>query len=116
MSLVIDAVEQEKVATATKAALDDIYEFVSTAPFQALLEEMWALPLADRPSFVSSVVLSEEQRQLRGVHVPDRLIVQRSAFSDGRPTLFCVTKALPPDLHWKKVTITYDNPLEDEPG
>jgi hypothetical protein len=47
--------------------------------------------------------------------VPHDIIFQRSAFSDNRPSLFCMTKYLPDGIGWKKVTITFDNP-DGEPA
>lgn len=100
----------DTTAIAVKAALADVERFVESPPFRVILDELWSIPPHRRPAFVASVILDQEERALRGVRVPDDLIVQRSTFSDGRPTLFCVTKLLPAHLQWKKVTVTYDNP------
>jgi hypothetical protein len=79
-------------------------------PFRALLDEMWNLPKEHRAEWVRQVILSDEALAARGIVVPAGMTLQRSAFADNRPTLFCVTKHLPPGLHWHKVTITFDNP------
>jgi hypothetical protein len=49
----------------------------------------------------------------RGVERPPDLLIQRSAFGDRRPTLFCVKKWLPPDMFWENVNITFDNEFDD---
>jgi len=93
------------------AALQSIRGFVETEPFQRLLDELWALPPDERPEFVSSTILNTEQRRLRGIVVPDGMVIQRSWFADGRPPLFCITRQLRAGLLWKKVTFTFDNPM-----
>ncbi len=55
-----------------------------------------------------NVVINKDELVARGISVPEGMTVQRSAFADGRPTLFCVTKYLPDRM--RKVTITFDNP------
>lgn len=100
----------EAVASAVAAALQEVQRFVANPPFQGLLEEMAAVPEAERAEWVRLVILDDAQLAKRGVIVPQGMVLQRSSFSDDRPTLFCVTKHLPPGLHWRKVTITFDNP------
>ena len=79
-------------------------DFVSTPPFEALIDEMMALPQeSDKHRFVREVVLSPTARAKRGLDVPDDIVIQRSAFSSGRPTYFCVAKYVRTDL---KVTVT----------
>jgi len=31
------------------------------------------------------------QQEIRGIKPPDGMVIQRSEFADGRPTLFCVS-------------------------
>ena len=42
-----------------------------------------------------------------GITPPEGILIQRSSFGDGRPTVFAVVKYLPND--YRKVTITYDH-------
>jgi hypothetical protein len=100
----------ETLAEEIQNALAEISEFVRTPPFRELLQELWALPLEQRKIFVREVFVNRAELRRRGVRVPPGIVVQRSAFRDGRPTLFCVTKHLPAGLLWEKVTITFDNP------
>jgi hypothetical protein len=92
-----------------REALQDVEAVVVMPAFRALLAEMNRLPPKDRSAFVDSVVLNHKERAKRGVMVPDDMIIQRTIFADGRPTLFCVTKHLPIGNPWKKVTVTFDN-------
>lgn len=92
-----------------REGLEEIARFVATPSFRALLDEMYALPKDERPTFVSDVVLDFQQRARRRITVPDDMVIQRSKFADGRPTLFCVTKVLPLAYPWHKVTMTFDS-------
>jgi hypothetical protein len=88
----------------------EIGEYVATAPFRALLSELYALPLDRRGAFVEEVVLNSGARNERGLmDAPPGLVIQRSEFADSRPTLFCVSKVVPLAYPWHKVTITFDN-------
>lgn len=89
--------------------LEEIKAFVATPEVQRLLEDLYALPEADRPQFVLDVVMDAEARARRGIIVPDNMVIQRSAFADGRPTLFCVSKLIPLAYPWRKVTVTFDS-------
>jgi hypothetical protein len=100
----------DRIAQQMRSALVEIAEFVEEPPFSNLLTELWALPLELRKDFIREVLLDSSELQRRGVVVPPGLTVQRSAFRDNRPTLFCITKHLPAGLLWDKVTITFDNP------
>jgi len=63
-----------------------------------------------RADFVRDVVLNRTERERRGIDDNAAgLIIQRSEFADGRPTLFCITKMLGLAHPWQKVTITFDN-------
>jgi hypothetical protein len=84
-------------------------EYVGRLAFGRLIDDLYELPLDERPRFVDEVVLEPEQRQRRGIVEPDGIVVQRSTFADGRPTLFCVSKKLPPGHGWHKITVTFDN-------
>jgi hypothetical protein len=90
--------------------LVELAAFVDTAPFQRLVDELWSIPSTQRHAFVRDVVLDPAEREKRGVHVPPGMQIRTSRFGDGRPTLFCVTKALSVD--GAKVTVTFDNAWE----
>ena len=79
-----------------------------------MLGELYRLPPNERPRFVFDVIVNAEERSRRGVHIPDDVLVLRSAFGDRRPTLFCLKKYLSPDLHryWQNVNLTFDNPAD----
>jgi hypothetical protein len=100
----------EALKDEVKLSLLDIADFVETEEFQQLLVELWETPQDERPSFVRNVILNDVELAKRGVKVPEGMVLQRSAFSDDRPTLFCVCKKL--SYGQRKVTITFDN----EPG
>jgi hypothetical protein len=90
---------------------------VAEAPaFQSLLDDLYRLPAAARPGFVAQVVIDPEERRARRVEVPDDVLVVRSSFGDRRPTLFCLKRYLPADLHryWQNVNITFDNAVDAE--
>jgi hypothetical protein len=76
---------------------------------QDSLRELYGLPEEDRADYVLNVLLSPQEQERRGITIPPGMVIQRSAFRDNRPTLFCVTQHLPPDLGWQKVTVTFDN-------
>ncbi len=95
-----------------QGSVEAIHEFVSQPGFVNALAELYALPVEERPTFVVDVLLNTDEMAKRGVHAPEDLIVQRSVFEDGRPTLFCVTKYL--SDRQRKVTITFDDPMSKE--
>jgi len=104
---------------ATQSAIEsnilDIVRFVEGQAFQNVLSEMWSMPPERRAEYVVTVLLDADALSARGVIAPSDLVIQRSSFRDNRPTLFCITKHLPPGLLWDKVTITFDNP-DGEPA
>ena len=95
---------------------EQLLDFASSSSFQRLLAELYDRPAEERPTFVIDVILDEDERRKRDVHVPHDILVLRSAFGDRRPTLFCLKKYLPVELHgyWQNVNITFDNPSEEE--
>jgi hypothetical protein len=102
-----------KIASAVIGALDDLSKLVATHEFKKMLEELWSVPEPFRHEFVEVVVLDPEELARRNIRVPNDISIQRSWFADERPTLFCVTKYLPNDVGWKKVTVTIDNPINE---
>lgn len=103
-------VEPKTLAQHIKDGLYELEAFTSTPEFHALLDDLWALPIDERPAFVANVILNLGKLNERGIRVPPGIKLQRSAFRDNRPTLFCVVRYIPDGLQWSKVTITYDNP------
>jgi hypothetical protein len=101
---------QTDLISAIDSAMAEIDDFVSTKQFQAVFSEMSRLPLELRHEFVELVWVNPDALQARGLVTPPGITIQRSAFGDKRPTLFCVCKLLPDGLLWHKVTITIDNP------
>jgi hypothetical protein len=89
---------------------DELIDFVISPPFKALVEKMYSLPSEQRPGFVKSVLLNSSALVEAGVQVPNGILIQRSAFGDGRPTLFVVKKYLPEgyDVVWENVNLTFD--------
>jgi len=87
--------------------LTDIKTFVETPQFEALVSELRRTPQDFRLKFVEEVILRGAELTRREIRVPDGMLIQKSAFADGRPTLFCVSKYLPDRR--RKVTITYDD-------
>ncbi len=106
---------RSELATAMRQAYDEIIDFVTAPEFTAVMLELRALRSPQRPQFVQSVLLSEEELQHRGVAVPEDILIQRSAFGDRRPTLFAVKKFLPEKYRdvWQNVNITFDNAFVD---
>ena len=109
------ASDYERLYAECRSAYDEIINFISSPPFRAVYDELMALPEAERPTFVAQVLLNDEELLRRGVTRPANLLIQRSAFGDRRPTLFCVKKWLPSDLrmYWENVNITFDNEYND---
>jgi hypothetical protein len=95
---------------AIQSAMGEIIDFTSKKEFQAVLSEMFSLPPHLRSEFVELVWLDKTVLRMRGLENREDLVIQRSEFADKRPTLFCVSKVLPPGLGWHKVTVTFDNP------
>ncbi len=105
--------EPEQVANAVRKELAAIIDFVVSEPFQFLLAELRFTPFDERPQFVLDVMLDQAEREARGVFVPANMLIQRSTFHDGRPTLFCVSAMTKLAEPWRKLTYTFDNDLLD---
>lgn len=106
---------QRELQAVMRAAYDDLIAFVRSEPFRESMAEMAALAPEDRPQFVLDVFTNPEERQRRGFIVPEGVLIQRSAFGDRRPTLFCVKKFLPEKYRdvWENANLTFDNEFED---
>lgn len=108
------AIDPDVIGRQARAALEDIQEYVLSAPFQRLLGDLWSLPPDQRDQFVRQVLLAPEALAARGATPPDAITIQRSSFADGRPTVFCVTKLLPDGV--RKMTMTFDNEMVPAPS
>jgi hypothetical protein len=106
----------ERLYDACRSAYDEIIDFVTTDAFKALYRELMSLEPTKRPTFVVDVLLKDSELAKRGIIRPVHLLIQRSAFGDRRPTLFCVKKFLPPEFQtfWKNVNVTFDNEFDDD--
>jgi hypothetical protein len=102
------AVDPLGLSEEVRSTTTEIAEFVYTEEFQALVSELNRKSVSERYDFVRNVVINKDELAKRGISVPEGMIIQRSAFADKRPTLFCVTKYLSDQRY--KVTITFDNP------
>lgn len=106
-------IDGQQLAKNIGAALDDVSAFIATPAFRKVLAEFSATPTPLRGHFVRSVLINTEELARRGVQVPEDMTIQRSAFEDDRPTLFCITKYLPDmGAAKKKVTVTFDEAWE----
>jgi hypothetical protein len=88
-------------------AIAELREFTETPQFQRVLAEMDALSFEERDLFVRRHLLVPGELERLGITPPEGILIQRSSFGDGRPTVFAVVKYLPND--YRKVTITYDH-------
>jgi hypothetical protein len=92
-----------------RESIQEIGNFVARPEFQELLGELYALPVEQRAEFVHRQILDADAIRGRGITVPEDMSLLRSAFGDGRPTLFCVSKAVPLAFPWHRVTVTFDS-------
>ena len=98
-----------RLHTEMEAAFNALEQFAMTPQFLSLLGQMWRLSPSERHDFVDLIWMNPDQLKRACIVCPEGVSIQRSWFEDNRPTLFCLVKSLPPDLIWKKVTITFDN-------
>ena len=99
----------ESRLTECKNILLYLRDFASNKGFQQLLSELYKLPADERNNFVQENIINSTKLVARGIIVPKDIIIQRSAFADNRPTLFCITKYRPDGL--SKLTITFDSAM-----
>jgi hypothetical protein len=107
---------REELCSVMRQAYDALIDFVTTMEFGQVYEELQELAPHERPGFVVSVLLNPDELARRGIRVPERILIQRSAFGGRRPTLFCVKKLLPAKYSnvWQNVNITFDNEFADD--
>lgn len=108
--------DRAELAAVMRATYNDLIDFVSTAEFGKVMEEMSGLHHTERPAFVFDVLLRDDVLAERGVYRPPEVLIQRSAFGDRRPTIFVVKKFLPERYKdvWQNMNITFDNEFIDE--
>lgn len=93
--------------------LKEINVFTETPEFKGLLTELRSQPTRDeRFQFVRNVIINATEQQKRGIKVPEGMFIQRSYFTDARPTLFCVVKYLKDGK--RKMTVTFDDDFENK--
>ena len=93
-----------------RTTYDELINFVTTPAFKAFHKELMGLLPKKRPSFVAKVLFDPDERIKRGIVVPNRIVIQTSAFGDRRPTLFG-EKFLPRKYQkvWENLNLTFDN-------
>lgn len=95
------------------SVLEEINVFTETKEFKSLVDELKGIPERDaKYQFVRNVVINKAEQEKRGIFVPDGMLIQRSYFTDDRPTLFCVVKYLKDGK--RKMTITFDDDIPKE--
>jgi hypothetical protein len=94
---------------------DELIAFITTPSFSSMRADLMRCSKEQRPEFVMNVILSPTERGKRGIVVPDKILIETSAFGDRRPTLFVVKKFLPKRYHgaWENVNITFDDEYND---
>ena len=109
------AYTQAELADAMRSAYDELIDFVTRPSFRQVMEELDKLSSRERPSFVLAILLDPAERKRRGIEPPEGILIQRSAFGDRRPTLFCVKRFLPERFSdvWQNVNLTFDNEFAD---
>jgi hypothetical protein len=106
---------QAELVHVMRSYYDDLIDVVAQDSFQRFYYEMMALSRVERPNFVATELFDPRGRERRGIHVPDDVLLQTSAFGDRRPTLFAIKKMLPEKfaVAWENVNLTFDNEYED---
>ena len=90
------------------SVLEEIDAFTETPEFASLIKELRALPTREEKKlFVRDTIINKDEQKKRGINPPVGILIQRSYFTDNRPTLFCVVKYLKDGK--RKMTITYDD-------
>jgi hypothetical protein len=91
-----------------------IYRYAASEEFQEMYRELQELESFEaQDEFVRHVLLDPAELVRRGLTPPEGVTIQRSAFGDKRPTIFCLVKYLPDGV--RKATITLDH-RSDKPA
>lgn len=104
------------LTAAMQSNYDDLLAFFYSDAFQGVHQHMQTLTPKARAAFVRDVVIQPEAlKEQFGVSVPDDIMIQRSAFGDRRPTVYCLKKWLPEKFHvvWENTNLTFDELYED---
>lgn len=86
-----------------------IAQYTSSERFRQMYDAMADMTYEAKTHFVRTVLLNPRELERRGLTPPPGVRIQRSEFGDRRPTVFCVTQALPEGAQWKRMTITFDH-------
>ena len=108
---------REELRAAMRSNYDDLLEFFYSDAFQEVYASMKAMSAEDRNRFVKEVLIDPDRlREETGIEIPEGVLIQRSAFGDRRPTVFCLKKFLPERFHrvWENTNLTFDETYEDE--
>jgi hypothetical protein len=108
--------DRAELSAAMREGYDRLIDFITSAPFAELHQELMQLSPQARPAFVENVLLQSGELNKRGIYVPPNILIQTSAFGDRRPTLFAVKTWLPEKFHraWENVNWTFDNEFADD--
>ncbi|MGW4928712.1 hypothetical protein ACWEOH_06110 [Agromyces sp. NPDC004153] len=109
--------DRTELRSVMRSTYDELIDFVTTREFRTVVQEMYSLNATERPAFVLNILLDPKELAARGIHPPNGVLIQRSAFGDRRPTLFVVKKYLPDKYKstvWQNVNITFDSEYPTE--
>jgi len=109
--------DQNELQSAMRSTYDELIDFFTSSEFQMAWERLRAMPKLKRYMYIRDTILNREMLEAEiGCKIPDDILIQRSAFGDGRPTLFCLKKFLPEKFHsvWENVNLTFDESYEDD--
>lgn len=108
--------DRMELSQVMRKTYDELCDFITRSEFREMYRELMSLPPAQRPEFVTNVVINVDALAKRGIQVPEGILIQTSAFGDRRPTLFAVKKFLPEKYHraWENVNWTFGNEYEDD--
>jgi hypothetical protein len=107
---------RDELTAVMRKTYDELIDFVTTPAFKSFHKELMSLLPKDRPAFAADVLFDAEEREKRGIVVPEGILIQTSAFGDRRPTLFAVKKLLPLKYHrvWENLNLTFDNEYDNK--
>ena len=73
--------DAEEMIAEFRAEFRDILKFVETPAFQALVDELYALPsLADQADFVLNSLLNKQFIESKGIFLPENVTAQPTPF------------------------------------
>ena len=113
-----DALEftKEELQQEMRSNYDELLDFFFSDEFQKVWTDLKAMSSVERHGYVKRVLLNKDVlKSERGIDVPENILIQRSAFGDRRPTLFCLKKYLPEKYHcvWENTNLTFDEEFDD---